>query len=122
MLKYACALLVATTAAFSSAGVASAGSPFDGRWSVVVETEHGNCDRAYRYGLVIANGKVSYAGESSFDIRGRVAGNGVVHVRVSSGSRYAEGHGRLSRNNGSGVWKGIGDGRCSGRWFAERRG
>ncbi len=122
MLKCACALLVATTAAFGSAGVASAGSPFDGRWSVVVETQRGNCDRAYRYGLLIANGNVSYVGEASFDIRGRVAGNGAVHVRVSRGSTYADGHGRLSRNNGSGVWKGVGDGVCSGRWFAERRG
>jgi hypothetical protein len=122
MLRRACALLVATTAAFGSAGVASAGSPFDGRWSVVVETERGNCDRAYRYGLLIENGNVSYAGDSAFDIRGRVVGNGAVHVRVSRGSTYADGHGRLTRDNGSGVWNGVGDGACSGRWFAERRG
>ncbi len=122
MLKYACALLVATTAAFGPAGVASAGSPFDGRWSDVVATQRGDCDRAYRYGLVITNGNVSYAGDASFEIRGRVAGNGAVHVRVSRGSTYADGHGRLSRTNGSGVWKGFGTGVCSGRWFAERRG
>jgi len=122
MLKYACSLLVAMAAAFGSAAAAPAGSPFDGRWSVVIETEHGSCDRAYRYGLLIQNGKVSYAGDSAFEISGRVVANGAVHVRVSRGPTYADGHGRLGQDNGSGVWKGSGSGECSGRWFAERRG
>jgi hypothetical protein len=121
MLRHACALLVATTA-FATAGVASAGSPFDGRWSVVVQTERGNCDPAYRYGLLIQNGNVSYAGDAEFEVSGRVIGNGAVHVRVSRGATYADGHGRLGRDNGSGVWQGVGDGVCSGHWFAERRG
>jgi hypothetical protein len=121
MLKYGFALLVAATAAFNSAGVASAASPYDGRWSVVIETSHGNCDRAYRYGLNIVNGHVSYAGDAAFDIRGHVAGDGAVHVRVARGSSYANGHGRLSHSSGSGVWRGVGNGVCSGRWFADRR-
>jgi hypothetical protein len=103
--------------------VASAGTPFDGRWSVVVETERGSCDRAYRYGLLIQNGNVTTsAPDSAFNIRGRVVANGAVHVRVSRGASYADGHGRLGRQSGSGVWRGVGDGVCSGRWFAERRG
>jgi len=122
MLRHACALLVATMATFGPAGVASAGSPFDGRWSVVIETERGNCDRAYRYGLLIQNGNVSYAGDSAFEVRGRVVNTGAVHVRVSRGATYADGHGRLGRDNGSGVWHGVGDGVCSGHWIAERRG
>jgi len=122
MLRHACALLVAATAAFGSAGVASAGSPFDGRWSVVVETERGNCDRAYRYGLLIQDGNVTYSGNAAFDVSGRVVRNGAVHVRVSRGATYADGHGRLGRDNGSGTWHGVGDGVCSGHWFAERRG
>lgn len=123
MLRHACALLVAATAVFGAAGGASAGTPFDGRWSVVVETERGSCDRAYRYGLLIQNGNVTTsASGSAFDIRGRVVRNGAVHVRVSRGASYADGHGRLGRENGSGVWKGVGDGVCSGHWFAERRG
>jgi hypothetical protein len=91
MLKHACALLVAVTATFGSLGVASAGSPFDGRWSVVVETERGSCDRAYRYGLLIQNGNVTYAGNAAVDISGRVVGSGAVHVRVSRGANYADG-------------------------------
>jgi hypothetical protein len=54
-------------------------------------------------------------------VRGRVAGNGAVRVRVSSGRSYADGSGRLARASGSGTWKGVGNGVCSGRWFAEKR-
>jgi hypothetical protein len=122
MFRYGFALLIATTATFGSAGAASDGRPFDGRWSVVIQTEKGDCDAAYRYGLSIQNGNVTYAGDDAFEVRGRVAHNGKVHVRVARGSTYADGRGRLSRDSGSGQWRGAGGGACSGRWFAERRG
>jgi hypothetical protein len=121
MLKYGCAMLVAATAVVGSAGVALAASPYDGRWSVVIQTDRGACEQAYRYGLSIVNGNVTYAGDNAFDIRGRVAPNGNTHVRVSRGSSYADGQGRLSSVSGSGTWRGVGSGVCSGRWFAERR-
>jgi hypothetical protein len=121
MRRYGFALLVAATAAAGSAGVASAATPYDGRWSVVIQTTRGNCDQAYRYGLNIVNGNVTYDGNGGFDVRGRVAGNGAVRVRVSSGRSYADGSGHLARTSGSGVWKGVGNGVCSGRWLAERR-
>jgi hypothetical protein len=121
MLKNGFALLVAVMAACGSAGVASAASAYDGRWSVVIETEQGNCDRAFRYGLNIINGNVTYAGDAAVDVRGWVARNGKVHVRVSRGASYADGHGRLLQSSGSGEWRGMGSGLCSGRWFAERR-
>jgi hypothetical protein len=122
MLRLIFALLVAIAAV--SAPIAAAAPPvtqFDGRWSVSIVTDKGNCDRAYRYGLEIRNGIVSYAGENSFDISGQVMRNGNVHVRVARGSSYADGHGRLSRDGGSGVWRGAGSGSCSGTWTAERR-
>jgi hypothetical protein len=123
MLKYGCLVLVAAAAVCNPAAMASAASPYDGRWSVVIQTDQGNCDQAYRYGLSIVNGNVSYAGDvASFDVRGRVANNGAVHVRVSHGATYADGNGRLSDSTGSGIWHGVGSGTCSGRWFAERRG
>ncbi len=122
MLRYACGLLAAATAMLTSAGLASSTTPFDGRWSVLIETEKGDCDRAYRYGLLITDGKLSYAGDAEFQINGRVAHNGNVHVRVVHGSSYADGHGRLSQDSGSGVWRGVGSGVCSGHWVAERRG
>ena len=120
MRAYGFALLVAA-AAVGSTSAASAATPYDGRWSVVIQTTRGACDQAYRYGLIITNGNVTYGGGGGFDVRGRVGAGGAVHVRVSSGRSYADGSGRLSRTNGSGTWRGVGNGVCSGRWFAERR-
>ena len=118
MRRFGFALLVA---AAGSTGVAAATTPYDGRWSVVIQTSRGNCDQAYRYGLSIVNGNVTYDGGGGFDVRGHVARNGAVRVRVSSGRSYADGTGRLSRATGRGVWKGVGNGVCSGNWFAEKR-
>jgi len=122
MFRYGIAVLAVAAAAFISAGSASAGSIYDGRWSVVIQTKRGACDQAYRYAIAIVNGNVSYAGDAGFQVRGRVAGNGNVHVRVSNGGFYADGRGRLSRSTGSGTLRGVGSGFCSGRWFAQRRG
>ena len=121
MRRYGFALLVTAAAATGSASAVSAATPYDGRWSVVIHTTRGNCDQAYRYGLYIVNGNVTYDGSGGFDVRGRVGAGGAVHVRVSSGRSFADGSGRLTRSSGSGVWKGVGNGVCSGNWFAEKR-
>ena len=122
MLRCVFALLVAAAAMAPAAAAAPPVTQFDGRWSVVIETDRGTCDRAYRYGIEIRNGVVSYVGENAFDIRGQVARNGKVHVRVSRAGSYADGHGRLSLDgDGSGTWHGVGSGVCSGTWTAERR-
>jgi len=121
MQKYAFALLVAAATMVPVGHAAPPVSQFDGRWSVVIQTDRGNCERAYRYALVIRNGTVSYAGDAAFDISGQVLRNGKVHVRVARGSSYADGHGQMSRDTGSGTWRGVGSGVCSGRWSAERR-
>ena len=77
---------------------------FDGTWSVLIVTEKGTCDRAYRYPVRISNGSVGYAGEASFNVSGRVGANGAVTVMVSKGNQSAKGTGQLSANDGSGRW------------------
>ena len=62
---------------------------FDGQWSVLIVTEKGRCDRAYRYPVRIENGTVGYAGTASFNISGSVGNNGAVTVTVSRGSQSA---------------------------------
>jgi hypothetical protein len=95
---------------------------FDGEWSVVIQTEAGNCDPAYRYGVRIENGEVLNAGGERVALAGRVAPNGAVQVSVSAGDQEAHGAGRLSRASGSGSWRGQGSlGVCAGTWVAERR-
>jgi hypothetical protein len=81
-------------------------------------TQSGVCDRAYRYGVQISNGQVLSANGGSVNLQGRVARNGAVQVSVS-----AAGFGRLSRDRGTGAWRGQGSsGSCAGTWEAERRG
>jgi len=106
-------------AGLGASSPAGSAPSFDGVWSVVIVTEKGSCDRAYRYPIRIRNGALVAEGSSPATINGKVAGNGQVTVTVSAGSKSAIGSGRLAGTMGSGSWKG---GECSGTWEAERRG
>ena len=118
-------ILTAGALALSFATLIGAASPatsapsYDGLWSVVIVTEKGACDRAYRYPIRIQHGAVVNEGSSPATITGKVANNGAVIVTVTAGSKSATGSGRLSGAIGTGSWKG---GDCSGTWEAERRG
>ena len=115
----ALAMLAATVVPAASASVAPAKS-FDGGWSVLIVTEKGACDRAYRYPVKIENGAVGYAGSAAFTVSGTVGDNGTVTVMVARGSQSAKGTGRMSATDGAGTWT-AGSGECSGIWTAERR-
>ncbi len=94
----------------------------DGNWSVLIITEKGDCDRGYRYGLKVSNGRVSYNGDGSVNLAGTVASNGAVNVSIKVGDKGASGTGRLSASSGAGTWHGLGSsGTCAGRWEAEKR-
>jgi hypothetical protein len=115
VLAFLCATATITTAA--------ARTVYDGSWSVLIVTERGTCDRAYRYGVQIVDGQVRYDGGGPINLSGRVMKNGNVQVTVSSAGSRADGAGRLSKSDGRGSWTGgSGSGRCSGYWEAERRG
>ena len=114
-------MLVTAATLMGAATTATARTPYDGRWSVVIITDSGTCDRAYRYSIDIRNGVVKYGGDV-VDFNGRVAKNGAVRVTVSRGEQQAIGQGRFSRSYGEGTWRGMAtSGTCSGRWLAERR-
>ena len=101
---------------------AMARTPFDGAWSVLIVTDRGTCDRAYRYALRIADGRVSYD-DPSFSVSGHVDARGNVSVGVSAGGQSANGSGRLTGDYGDGHWSGRSStSACSGHWEAERRG
>jgi hypothetical protein len=57
-------------AAFVGPPTAAFAAGLDGTWSVLIITEKGECDAAYRYAVKIANGQVSYAGDASLDMAG----------------------------------------------------
>ena len=119
-------LLLPALALLAAAAPASARptqSSFDGRWSVVIVTDAGTCDRSYRYGLVVSRGRLSYEGDSGVIVSGGVDPRGRVTVGLRYGEASAQGSGRLSGAAGGGRWQGISSGaRCSGRWQAERHG
>jgi len=98
-------------------GVAPAA--FNGSWSVAINTQSGACEPHYRFAVQIINGNVVHEGRPA----GRVSPNGAVRVNVASGGQQAAGQGRLSRNYGTGVWRGFGSaGTCAGTWQAGRNG
>jgi hypothetical protein len=123
LIRHALAFVTVSAALFAAPVPASAQGAYNGIWSVLIITNSGPCDRAYRYPLRITNGRVTYAGQADFNVSGRVSRNGAVSVTVSRGSQRASGSGRLSGASGSGRWSGAGDSsRCSGVWTAEKRG
>jgi hypothetical protein len=116
----ALAMLALSAVPASPAPMSASKPSFDGSWSVLIVTEQGKCDRAYRYPVKIENGSVGYAGSAAFTVSGKVGANGAVIVTVSRGSQSANGTGQMSATDGSGRWT-AGSGDCSGTWTAERR-
>jgi len=95
---------------------------FDGNWSVLIITESGNCDVAYRYEVKVGGGRVTYIGDAAINLSGTVSSGGAVKVGISKGSQNANASGRLSAKAGGGSWRGqSSSGACKGRWEAERR-
>jgi len=116
------ALLAAGLLGSASVGHSAVAAGHDGNWTVLVITEKGDCDRAYRYSVNVQNGQLKYQGEAAVNMAGTVAGNGAVKVSIRLGEKGANGVGRLSGNAGTGTWRGAAaNSTCAGRWEAERR-
>jgi hypothetical protein len=114
--------ILVLTASAATAGAAFARSIYDGNWSVLIVTRSGSCDPSYRYGVQISDGMVIYDGGGPITMQGRVTPKGAVRVIVQAGSQWADGSGKLTHNQGGGVWKGQGaSSACAGVWQAERR-
>jgi hypothetical protein len=101
---------------------ASLPNKHDGRWSIEVITEKGDCDRAYRYSVLVENGAARYAGSEPITVSGRVASNGAVNGSIAYGDNRANVTGKLADGTGAGRWSWSGSRTCSGNWNAERRG
>jgi hypothetical protein len=115
------ALAIGYAAFLSGGGALAAANPFDGNWSVQVVTEKGECDRAYRYPIVVENGRARYGGPESFDVSGSISPKGAVRVSISRGQDRADASGSAEGKWGSGSWKTSGSRACSGTWNAEKR-
>lgn len=100
---------------------AFAAQPFDGTWSVEVVTEKGDCDRAYRWDLTIADGHIATTADMPARASGAVSKKGAVSVQFQSGSDSLSATGTASGKWATGTWASPSRS-CSGRWRAERRG
>lgn len=118
LVRAALGTIIATSATFATTQ-SFALPAYDGTWSVLVMTQKGDCDPAYRYPIHISNGQLINAGDSAFTVAGRIAQTGSITVTISAGGKSATGVGRLTGAEGTGTWTG---GSCSGSWTAERRG
>jgi hypothetical protein len=114
------ASLIAGASLPSQARPQRASGPYDGEWSVVIQTTRGDCPAAIRAGVRILAGDV-LAEDQSYSVAGHVAADGAVRVSMSAGSQAAGGFGHLWRNAGQGLWR-TQSGECSGQWSAARRG
>jgi hypothetical protein len=112
----AAATLVALAAL--TPGKAEAAMPFDGSWSVSIETLSGTCDRTYNLAVSIIDGRFDGANGA---LLGTVNPKGGVSVLMGGGDRRGTASGRLAGNSGGGRWSGNATGAsCSGRWTARR--
>ena len=116
--RIARASLIALAATAATASFAQASTPYDGRWSLTIQTTRGDCS-TYNFPVDISNGHVSFPG--LVRANGRVTGKGSVRVFVAAMDKSASGSGRLSMSSGSGRWTGkSATERCSGVWTAQR--
>jgi hypothetical protein len=117
-------LLLAVAAAFfgTAPTAARAQAGFDGSWSILIVTQAGECDRAYRYAVQIDHGRLLYDGGAGVELTGTVDRGGRVSATVQRGELGAVGTGRLAGDRGHGTWRGKSStSQCSGYWEAERR-
>jgi hypothetical protein len=122
-IRLSAAVSAIAAAVLAAPAPAGAQAGYNGTWSVLIVTDSGPCDRAYRYPLRLNNGEVSYAGQADFNVSGRVRNDGSVNVTVTRREQRASGTGRLRGGSGSGTWRGTDvSGTCTGTWTAEKRG
>jgi hypothetical protein len=97
-------------------------NPYDGLWSVSIQTQGGPCDPSYRYPARIVGGTLEQVDtDFSYQLSGTVLGSGAIAVMVSQGGQTATGYGRLHGATGAGRWSTSGN-QCFGVWSAVRRG
>lgn len=96
---------------------AAAGEPFDGSWTVSINTRSGTCQSG-TLPIQVRDGRI-VSGNPVVNVSGQVAQTGGLRVVVGDGVRKANGSGKLTGTSGSGTWSG-GGGICSGTWVASR--
>jgi hypothetical protein len=98
----------------------AAASTFDGRWSVAIVAESGDCSARYTVPIEVAGGKIRYAGRFNAEASGNVGSSGQLDVSFSYREDLVRAQGSLAGRNGFGSWTSPTQ-ECGGTWRAVRR-
>lgn len=121
-LKTCLLLSMAAASGFAATGASAQNARYDGNWSVLVLTEKGECNRVYRFPIIIEGGQARYGGPEGVAVTGTVASSGAVRGSIGASGASVNVSGRLAGAAGTGTWTSGGSTACSGRWEAEKRG
>jgi hypothetical protein len=117
---------VSIGASVSLAGQLSAQAlqvPQDGSWAIEVMTERGDCERVYRYYVVVSGNAVhlrSPFGETSQAPVGLMRKDGRIDVTIGQADDPVSVKGQLGAASGGGNWSAPAR-NCAGRWSASKR-
>lgn len=92
---------------------------FDGRWSVAIVAESGDCSARYTVPIEVAGGQIRYAGRFSAEASGEVGSAGQLNVSFSYRDDVVKAKGSLTGQNGYGSWISPTQ-ECGGTWRAQR--
>ena len=111
---------VALAAALAASEGRGAVPSYDGRWSVEIAPEGGDCEGMYVLPLQVAGGKVTYVGRAAVTAEGGIGADGIVRVVFVIESDRLDAKGRMSNERfGAGSWTSP-TGNCRGTWIARK--
>jgi hypothetical protein len=103
---------------FNSA--AQSQSTFDGRWSVKIVADAGECPAVgFAVPIKVSDGRISYNGMFDAVAAGKVATDGKLKVRMEHQKDVVTATGALADGSGSGRWTSP-TLACKGSWVATR--
>ncbi len=113
------ALAIALGLATLPAQTSFAATPFDGKWSVQITAEAGNCPAGYTVPIRVADGRVSYPGPFNARANGKIGTNGALQVSFAHSKDVVNARGSVKGRSGSGSWKSPTK-NCHGTWVARK--
>jgi hypothetical protein len=119
-----CAVALAAVFTLSSFAAFAKSAPFDGSWSMVLQTTSGHCG-VIKIGMAVSGGHISATSGKfvmhKIALAGLISGSGATKINGVAGPRQAIGTGKFTKAKGVGKWNGTGpSGVCSGVWTAVR--
>lgn len=118
IVKLCAAFGVAAALAAGVAGPAQAATAFDGRWSVKISAETGNCF-SYTVPIEVADGQISYSGRFSATASGEIGAGGTLNVSFARKDDLVQAKGSLQDRIGYGSWQSPTKD-CAGTWVARK--